>query len=65
MTAYWKYQPVVVPLAEGDEKLINEEFCYLCGSVDFEDKFIFCSLCQESYHPYCISSFVYINHEEI
>ena len=65
VTAYWIYQPVVVPLPEELSYLIKEEFCYLCGGVDFKDQFLYCCLCQESYHPYCISPFVYLNQEKI
>jgi hypothetical protein len=37
-----------------DPSLVFVPMCFLCGAFGNPEEFIFCNLCGESFHPYCI-----------
>ena len=50
---YFYFEQIVVHFT--DQALINADLCFVCGSFSKEEELLFCSLCQEGYHPFCIS----------
>ena len=50
---FFYFYPVVIQFTNPD--LIKYDVCYLCGSFGDNEDFMFCNICQEGYHYYCIS----------
>lgn len=50
---FFYFNPVVIQFTNPD--MVKQDICYLCGSFDENASYLFCSVCQEGYHYYCIS----------
>ena len=50
---FFYFSPVVIQFT--NPNLIKQDICYLCASFGEVPDFLFCSICQEGYHYYCIS----------
>lgn len=51
---FFYFEPVFISF--NDFSLLEAEVCLLCGGFSYESELLICSLCQESYHPYCLFS---------
>lgn len=53
-----KFKPTIyfenIILKFTDPRIINVDTCYLCGSIAKEEDLIYCKICQEGYHEYCV-----------